>query len=226
MSNQVLEGLTVDQFNTAVPVKLQALYNEAAGAYVLKAADLRSWAIVMLKYPTIVNDETYKVRVSLAIKDGDNWTNIETGLTKAEVLLESGFLSQSEAETALEWIEENATEDGNKHARLRMLPTGSNAYMAFSTRVNRKPGEAGALGDLAKNCVAIKQLMLSGFTLERESAVVASFEGLNLPVPAKITLTKKIVYNAVAVEAVSDEEEVYEVKASEKRKAVAGTINF
>ena len=75
MSNvQVLAGLTVDQFNAAVPAKLQECYNEAAGAYVLKASDLRSWAIVMLKYPTVTENGTYNLRVSLAIKTETGWT--------------------------------------------------------------------------------------------------------------------------------------------------------
>lgn len=222
MSNQVLEGLTAELFNAAVPTKVQELYNSAAGAYVLKQSDLNSWAIVMLKYPTVMSNGTYKVRVSLAIKTAeDKWANIETGLTKVEILLESGFLSQTEAETVFDWIEENATEEGNKHARMRMLPAGQDAYMAFSLRVNRKPGEEGKPGDLAKNCVAIKQLMLHKFTLERESAVVCGFDGLDLPVPAKITLTKRV----AAVDTV-DSEEVVSIQKNAKKAAAAAVIAF
>lgn len=217
---QEIQEMTEEQLNSAIPVKLKEVYHEKAEAYVMKAEDLKTWAIAMFKYPTIVNG-VLKVRISLAIKENDQWYNIETGLTKAVTLLEAGFLTEAEAVAALEWIEENATQEGNKHARLRLLPMNSEAYMAISLRVNRRPGENGQQGSLAKNPIAIKQLMLNSVTLERESAVVANFSGLNLPVPAKIKLTK------VKVEADTEvEEEIAEVKQSQKRKTLAKGISF
>lgn len=229
---QVLEGLTAELFNAAVPSVVQERYNEAAKAYVLKASDLRSWATVMIKYPTVTAAGQLKVRVSLAIKGAnDKWSNIETGLTSVKTLLEAGFLSLEEATTVLEWVEENATLQGNVHARLRLLPKGNDSYMAFSLRVNRKPGEAGQVGELAKNYVAINQLMLNGLTLEREAAIVAAFEGLDLPVPTKIKLIKEVSIQEIEAEAVGyktvvDDEEVYQVKPNSKKAEMAAAVNF
>jgi hypothetical protein len=222
--SQVLEGLTERQFNASVPEQVQELYNAEAGAYVLKADDLRKWAYVMLKYPTLTKNG-YKVRVSLAVKDeAGKWYNLDTGLTKAETILESGFLSKTEAEQAMEWVVENGTEEGNKHARLRLLASEDKTYVAFSLRVNRKPGEKGQQGELAANPVAIKQLCMFGLTIERESAVISSFN-LGLPIPSKITLSNKPEIKQVEDLEVTEVEEAQEV-TSNKKQTFAKAISF
>lgn len=163
-------------FTDSIPSYLAGCFDSEMNAYVIVGEDF-DYMHIAIKFPEIDEDGdlTVRVGVAMAMIKGEaiklsqpnekvEWFNLLSRKIDIYELLESGFLSQADAEAVLAW----AIEHEGEPKSFTLKPNGADAALFFNLREVMKPQADGTVVPAA-NPIGIDQYCLQSFKIQRSN---------------------------------------------------------